>query len=41
MYSLMLVELRMGTKNLASLYTGVFKADRMGLRGGKAASYLS
>ena len=37
----MLIELRMGTKNLASLYTGVFKADRMGLRGGKAASYLS
>ena len=41
MCSLMLIELRMGTKNLASLYTCVLKADRMGLGGGKASSYFS
>ena len=31
----MLIKLRVGRRNLASLYAVVFKADRLDLRGGK------
>ena len=34
----MVIELRIGTQNVASLYAGVFKAEKMDLRGGKPST---
>ena len=37
-HSLMVIELRIGTQNLESVYAGVFKAEKMDLRGGKSST---
>ena len=38
MHLLVVIALRIGTRNLASLYAGVFKTEKMDLRGGKQST---